>query len=85
MLFVEAINHLIDHLNIGRSIQNKDPITPIEETKLPSTEELDFEGKSIDDYYNFELAYRIQKASDTDFTNEIRKKEEQTDQTTELE
>ena len=85
LLFVEAINHLIDHLNIGRNIQNKDLITPIEETKLPSTEELDFEGKSIDEYYNFELAYRIEKASDTDFTNEIRKKEEQTDQTTELE
>ena len=71
--------------NIGRSIQNKNLITPIAETKLPSTEELDFEGKSIDEYYNFELAYRIQRASDTDFTNELRKKEEQTDQTTGLE
>lgn len=85
LLFTEAINHLIDHLNIGRSIQNKDLITPIAETKLPSTEELDFEGKSIDEYYNFELAYRIQKASDEDFTNEVRKKEEQTDQTNGLE
>ena len=85
LLFVEAINHLIDYLNIGRSIQNKNLITPIVETKLPSTEELDFEAKSIDEYYNFELAYRIQRASDTDFTNELRKKEEQTDQTTGLE
>ena len=85
LLFTEAINRLIDHLNIGRSIQNKDLITPIAETKLPSTEELDFEGKSIDEYYNFELAYRIQKASDEDFTNEVRKKEEQTDQTNGLE
>lgn len=34
LLFVEAINHLIDYLNIGRSIQNKNLITPIAETKL---------------------------------------------------
>ena len=81
LLFVEVINHLIDHLNTGRRIQNKQPITPIEETELPSNDELDFAGKRIDEYYNFDLAYRILRACDSDFTNEVKKEELKADET----
>lgn len=74
LLFVEAINRLIDHLNIGRKVQNRNLIAPIKETILPSEEDLNFTGQSINDFYNFRLAYRIEEASDSDFTNEVEAK-----------
>ena len=72
LLFTQAINHLIDHLNVGRTIQGRELITPISETYLPSDEDLSFEGKTIRDFCNDKLACRIERASDSDFTKEVR-------------
>ena len=76
LLFVEVINRLINHLNVGRNIDNKDLIELIKETNLPSTEVLELRGESIEKYYNFMLAFRISNASDRDFTSELGKKED---------
>lgn len=71
LLFAETVNRLVEHLNLGRSIKQEQPIHRILEINIPSDYELRRRGQEIFEFFNKTLAEMITHAGTEDYSGEV--------------